>query len=87
MVATPNDLEIKLGHILNAYILTPVKGVDYLGSEFSKDTRKTAVIIRALYGLKSTKAACRSHLARCMESTGYQSCKADPDLWPRSEMR
>ena len=48
---------------------------------------KTAVIIRALYGLKSAEAAFRSHLARCMESLGYQSCNADPDLWLKLEIR
>ena len=28
-----------------------------------------------------------SHLARCMESMGYQSCNADPDLWLKPEIR
>ena len=51
-----------------------------LGPEFGKDMGKTAVIVRALYDLKSAGAAFRSHLAKCMESMGYPSCKADPDL-------
>ena len=50
------------------------------GPEFGRDAKKTAVIVRALYSLKSAGAAFRSHLARCMESLSYQSCKADPDL-------
>ena len=54
MIATLNDLEVKLGNILNAYVQAPVteKVWTTLGPEFGKDSRKTAVIIRALYGLK-----------------------------------
>ena len=34
-----------------------------LGPKFNEDTRKTAVIVRAKYDLKSAGAAFRSHLA------------------------
>ena len=58
-----------------------------LGHEFGKDAGKTAVIIRALYGLKLAGMAFRSHLTKWMESLGYQPCKADPDLWLKPEIR
>ena len=89
MIAALNDLEMKLGDILNAYIQAPVteKVWTTLGPEFGKGAGKTAVIVRALYGLKSEGAAFRSHLARCMESMGYQSCKADSNLWLKPELR
>ena len=45
-----------------------------LGHELGRDARKTAVIVRALNGLKSAGVAFRSNLAKCMESLGYQSC-------------
>ena len=82
MIATLNDLEVKLGNILNAYVQAPVteKVRTILGPQFGKDARKTAVIVKALYGLKSAGAAFRSHLAKGLESFGYESCKADPDL-------
>ena len=51
-----------------------------LGPKFGKDARKTAVIVRALNGLKLVGASFRSHLGKCIESMGYQSCKAYPDL-------
>ena len=59
MIAALNDLEVKLGNILNAYVQAPVtkKVWTTLGPEFGKDTGKTAVIFRALYGLKSAGAA------------------------------
>ena len=89
MIVVINDVEVKSGNILNAYVQTPVteKVWTTLGPEFSKDTRKTAVIVRTLYGLKWTGAAFWSHLAQCMESLGYQSCKGDPDLWLKLEIR
>ena len=49
--------------------------------EFGKDTRKTEVSVRVLYGLKSAGEAFRRQLTRCMESMGCESCKADLDLW------
>ena len=65
MIAALNDLEVKLGNILNAYIQTPVaeKLWTTLGPEFGKDARKTTVFVRALYGQKLVQAAFRNHLA------------------------
>ena len=54
--------------------------------EFSNNARKTAMIVGALYGLKSAGAAFRSHCAKCMESLGYESCKSDSDLWLKPEI-
>ena len=89
MIAALNDVEVKSGNILNAYVQAPVteKVWTTLGPEFGKYARKAAVINRALYGLKSVGAAFRRHLARCMEFLGYQSCKVYPDLWFKPEVR
>ena len=67
------------GDILNAYVQAPVteKVWTTLGPEFGKDARKSAVIVRASYSLKSVGATFKSHLAKCMESLGYLSCEAD----------
>ena len=64
MIATLNYLKVKLGDILNAHVQASVieKVLTTLGLEFSKDTEKTAYIVRALYGLKSAGAAFRSIL-------------------------
>ena len=43
------------------------------------------MVVRALYGLKSTGAAFRNHLPDCMYFLGYESCLADPDLWYKAE--
>ena len=57
--ASLNDLEVKVGDVLNAYITAPVKEKVWtiLGPEFGHDSGKSAVIVCALYGLKSAGAA------------------------------
>ena len=52
-----------------------------LGPEFGEDQGKTAVIVRALYGLTSVGTSFRNHLTDCMCHLGYHSCLADPDFW------
>ncbi len=58
-IVSLNDLEVKVGDVLNAYITAPVKEKMWtvLGSEFGHDAGKRAIIVRALYGLKSAGAA------------------------------
>ncbi len=87
--ASLNDLEVKLGNVLNAYITAPVKKKVWtiLGPEFGLDSGKSAIIVRALYGLKSAGAAFQAHLASFMCQMGYTSCKADPDLWLKAVTR
>ena len=52
-----------------------------LGPELGADTRKKVIIVSALYGLKSSGAAFRNHLADCMCCMGYKSCMSYPYLW------
>ena len=53
-LAALNDLKVKAADILNAYISAPIKEKVWcaLGPEFGPDTGKSAIIVRALYGLK-----------------------------------
>ena len=60
LMAALNDLNVKVGDVLNAYITAPIteKVWTVLGPEFGTDAGKSAIIIvRALYGLKSAGAA------------------------------
>ncbi len=83
MLAALNLLEVMAADIMNAYITAPCKEKIWttLGSEFGKDKGKKAIIVRALYSLKSAGRAFREHLANCMRSLGYKSCLANPALW------
>ncbi len=57
-IGSLNDLEVKEGDVLNAYITTPVKEKVWtvLEPEFGHDTGKSAIIVHALYGIKSAGA-------------------------------
>jgi hypothetical protein len=57
-IASLNDLEVKVGDVLNAYITTPVKEKVWtvIGPEFGHDSGKSAIIVQALYRLKSAGA-------------------------------
>ena len=81
-LAVLNDLEVKCGDVLNACITAPVKEKiwTYLGPEHVEDEFKKAIIVRALYGLKSSGAAFRAHLCECMATLGHKPCLADPDI-------
>ena len=82
ILAALNNLEIKVSDIKNAYLTAPVSENIWtvLGPEFGTDTGKRAVIVRALYSLKSVGASFRNHL-------GYESCIVDPDLWFKAMTR
>ena len=76
-----NDLEMKTSDVQNAYLtaLCSEKVYTTVVTEFEENKSKTAIIVRALYGLASSGASLRNHLADCMCHLGYKSCLADPD--------
>ncbi len=80
---------VKVGNVLNAYITAPVKEKVWtiLGLKFGHDSGKSAVIVCALYGLKSAGAAFQAQLASFMHQMEYTSCKADPDRWLKAVTR
>ena len=41
------------------------------------------VVKKALFGLKSSGAAFRAHLAETLDNIGFRSSMADPDAWMR----
>ena len=82
-----NDIDIWAADVLNAYTTTPCheKILTTLGKQFGVDFGKKAIVVQALYGLKSSGAAFRAHLAGCMQEMGYRSCPADTDLWLKEQ--
>jgi ribosomal protein L31E len=88
-IAALNDLEVKAGDVQNAYLTAPCEEHIWtqLGPEFGPNQGKKAIIVRALYGLKTAGSSFQRHLADCMRMIGYQSCKADPDLWYKAMVR
>ena len=51
-----------------------------LRQEFGDNCGRKAIVVQALYGLKSSSDAFRAHLAGCMQEMGYCSCPTEPDL-------
>ena len=86
-VAALNDIDVWAADVLNAYITAPCREKIWttLGAEFGPDKGKKAIVVRALYGLKSSGAAFRAHLQSFMKEMGYKACKADPDLWMKEQ--
>jgi hypothetical protein len=88
-MATLHGLDVKAADVENAYLTAPIseKVWTVCGSEFGRDAGKKAIIRRALYGLNGSGASYRKHISGCMRHLGYESCRADPDLWMMARTR
>ena len=51
------------------------------GPEFGEAKGHTLVIVKALYGLKSSGARWHDRMADAMCELGFEPCKADPNIW------
>ena len=82
LIAALNNFEIQSAEIGNAYLnaSTNEKVYTTAGPEFGADEGKTDIIVRALYGLKSSGAAWRSHFAHTLRDLHFTSTYADPDV-------
>jgi Reverse transcriptase (RNA-dependent DNA polymerase) len=81
-----NDLEVLGADISVAYLNAKAAEKVYTlaGKEFGPEKEgEIVVIMRALYGLRSSGRAWRDHMAATLRDGGYSSCKSDPDVWMR----
>jgi len=88
LLTSLNRLDILAADIGNAYINADSQEEVFftVGDEFGeKNKGNVVVIVKALYGLKSSGAAWRAHFAQVLHDLGYQSSLADPDVWFRAE--
>lgn len=86
LVAALNQLDILAGDVQGAYLNAPCREKIYTvcGPEFGAHlVGRIAVIRLALYGLKSSGFAWRSHLAETLRSCDFTMCYADNDVWMR----
>jgi hypothetical protein len=88
-IAALNDLSLVGAIVQNAYINAPTKEKVYTtaGLEFGSNAGRPAIIVRALYGLKSSGARWRDHLVDILRTGGFQSSLADPDVWMRKAQK
>jgi len=90
LLAALNNVDILATDIHNAYLNAPAREKVYTtaGPEFGPEfIGKAVLIVRALYGLKSSGAAWRAHLANTLQQLGYKSCLANPDVWFHPAMK
>ena len=90
MIAALNDLDILSADVQNAYLNAPTKEKVYTiaGLEFgSANAGRPVLIVRALYGLKSSGARWRDHMAATLREANFVGCKADPDVWMRPNVK
>jgi hypothetical protein len=45
------------------------------------------MIVKALYGLKSSGARQHEHMAQTLRDLGYSNCRADPDVWMKAKSK
>jgi hypothetical protein len=84
LLAALNDHAILVADIQITYLNAPTTEKVYTiaGEEFGADKNgRPVIIVRALYGLKSSGARWCDHMANMLHDGRYQSCKADSDVW------
>lgn len=86
LVAALNELDILAGDVQGAYLNAPCREKVYTicGPEFGEYQGRIAIIQLALYGLKSSGYAWRSHLAETLRMMDFTMCYADNDVWMRA---
>jgi Reverse transcriptase (RNA-dependent DNA polymerase) len=86
-LAELNDLEIWGTDIGNAYLesYTKEKVAFIAGPEFGELQGHLFIIIKALYGLKSSGARWHDRLFDALTIMGFKPSRADPDIWMRDK--
>jgi len=89
LLAALNDLELVAADIGNAYLqaTTKEKKIAIAGPEFGELQGRTMIIVRALYGLKSSRAAWHEHFANTLYDMDFKPSYADPDVWMRAAVK
>jgi hypothetical protein len=84
LIAALNDLDILAADVGNAYVQAPAceKVQTTAGPEFGPHrVGQTVIVVRAMYGLKSSGAAWHAQLSSTLMSMNFQPSLADPDVW------
>jgi hypothetical protein len=84
-LAELNDMELWSTDIGNAYLesYTKEKVAFVAGDEFGDLAGHTFIIIKALYGLRSSGARWHDRLFDTLSALGFQPARSDPDIWMR----
>jgi Reverse transcriptase (RNA-dependent DNA polymerase) len=86
LLASLNDMDVLSADVQGAYLNAPCHEKVYTtcGMEFGiENVGRVAVIVKALYGLKTSAFAWREHLSQTLTKLGFKFCVADNDVWLR----
>jgi len=86
LIAALNELDILAADVRNAYLQAPVQEKVHTtaGPEFGpNNVGKTVIVVRAMYGLKSSGAAWHAKLSETLRGMDFKPSYADPDVWYR----
>ena len=86
LIGELNGLTPMVGDIGNAYLEAETKEKVYFiaNKAFGPLHGHTLVIVKALYGLRTSGARFHEKLADTLRDMGFTPCLADPDLWLRA---
>ena len=78
-----NGLNVAAADLGNAYLMAYTKEKLYIiaGPEFGDLQGCLLVIVKALYGLRTSGARWHEFFADTLSDMGFYPCKADPDVW------
>jgi hypothetical protein len=90
MLAALNGLDVLSANVQGAYLNAPTKEKVYAiaGLEFGADkVGRPVLVVRALYGLKSSGARWYDQMASTLREGGFVSCQGNPDVWMRPNVK
>jgi hypothetical protein len=91
MLAALNGLDVLSGDVQNVYINEESEENLYIkeaGPEFGPGFMGLPrMIVRALYGLKSSRARWHDHMAQTLRDMGYVTCVANLNVWMKAKVR
>ena len=85
LVVALNDIDLQAEDIENSYLTAPCRENIWTraGLEFGIDKGKVFLVVRALYGLKSSCATFRAFFAERLYDMDLKLSVSDPDVWYR----
>ena len=88
-IAALNELSVMACDIQNAYLTAECREKiwTHAGPEFGSESGSIMIVKKALYGLKGSGAAFRTHLAEKFHDMGFIPTRADPDVWRRPAVK
>jgi hypothetical protein len=84
-LAELNGIETWSTDVGNAYLEAKTSEKVYIeaGPEFGELEGHLLIIVKALYGLRTSGARWHERFADCLREQGFKPCKAEPDIWMR----